>query len=736
MSLGDTLAGGLSTGKSDPPETDLDYYSQPENYTGSTLQTLQRFVQAKSKEEKSDDDGGKKKKRKKGEFCLFRRYRHLLPRELDDLADESSSSEEEEAKDVLKVGEGKDEKKEDKREDKKEEKKKKDEKMEVKTQSRPTSAVLSPDLVSVTIHEEPSAEKLATSSLLPSGKGPSVDVSSPSGTAMDRDSPDTINITGDMSRVSVGKKKSAILAGHRPSAVLMRANANKMAKEVRAKMMRDKFIKAVKMMIILRNIASMVSQKAGQGGHPQTFADMAGESDESNMKNSGLSFDPSYFKARKEISISSEVKHILSLPSDERSPDQVQTAMFGLQSLRSFAEYPLHMQEKLAKVAWYEVIPPKRIIIRQGHYAENFYFILSGQAVVTILIRDPKTGSSVVRTATIMRKGMSFGELALLHRSRRTATVTSQDTVQLLTIGREDFFEIFMAGSGPDDIPDHIKFVSQCEFMKDWPIEKLLERPEMCLIHFFKRNVVIVKDSRVSDWLYVVKSGSCQVLKSLRGVTPRLGIPKKELESSDGVKLPNLATGEQRARVDTGLKKRKRALPQLMPQADAQDATSQGNKENTAHPGQGRFSKFKYMQRPDTKKAHFSVTERRKQYEIPKKNIPPPPPPVEVKDMNTGPVFVQVEHLKPRDSFGLTTIKFDDDIERPSTSVSLVSRGAECIMLSKEFFAKHANELVKKTVRQQLRPYPAEETFQENLQTKVDWELYKHVMIEDITSSW
>ena len=29
--------------------------------------------------------------------------------------------------------------------------------------------------------------------------------------------------------------------------------------------------------------------------------------------------------------------------------------MFGLQSLRSYAEYPLHMQEKLAKVAWYEV---------------------------------------------------------------------------------------------------------------------------------------------------------------------------------------------------------------------------------------------------------------------------------------------------------------------------------------------------------------------------------------------
>ena len=49
-------------------------------------------------------------------------------------------------------------------------------------------------------------------------------------------------------------------------------------------------------------------------------------------------------------------------------------------------------------------------------------------------------------------------ELALLHHSRRTATVVSQDPVQLLAVGRDDFFDIFMSGQGPDGIPEHIKF--------------------------------------------------------------------------------------------------------------------------------------------------------------------------------------------------------------------------------------------------------------------------------------
>lgn len=63
-----------------------------------------------------------------------------------------------------------------------------------------------------------------------------------------------------------------------------------------------------------------------------------------------------------------------------------------------------------------------------------------------------------------------------------------------------------------------------------------------------------------------------------------------------------------------------------------------------------------------------------------------------------------------------------------------VSRGAECIMLNKEFFAKHANEKVKKLIRHQVRPYPDEDTFQNNLQIKEDWELYKRNLIVDLTS--
>ena len=53
-----------------------------------------------------------------------------------------------------------------------------------------------------------------------------------------------------------------------------------------------------------------------------------------------------------------------------------------------------------------------------------------------------------------------------------------------------------------------VQFIQMLDFMKCFPVPRLLEHPEVCLFHFFKRGVVIVQDSNESDWLYIVKSVS------------------------------------------------------------------------------------------------------------------------------------------------------------------------------------------------------------------------------------
>ncbi|XP_069129509.1 cyclic nucleotide-binding domain-containing protein 2-like [Argopecten irradians] len=726
-------ANAISSGKGDPPETDLDYYSKPENYTGSSLQTLQRFKIAKDKLDKESEDKNKKKEKKQQGFSLLARYKHILKGIVDD-GDDSSSDEEEEGG-VEEGNKGDDN----------------------GLSGKKDCIIMTPKLEGISedvegeVEERPSAESpkkgeapvpkmhdlqdedAKRDSITPDSMikaiGSSTEVVSPRSGIDLSESPTESNYSFGSS----SKRKSTMSRGH----YMMKT---KLEKEVRAKIARDRFQKACRFVKMVLKISAAAGKDPSVDTGMKTFTDLASEA-ETTAHSSGLTFDPSYFKAKKEINISTEVKTILSLPSEERTPEQIQTAMFGLQSLRSFAEYPLHMQEKLAKVAWFEVVPAKRIIIRQGHFAENFYFILSGQAVVTLLLRNPKTGASFVKTATIMRRGMSFGELALLHHSRRTATVTSQGGCQLLTIGRQDFFDIFMSGQG-DQIPEHIRFVSQCDFMKDWPIDNLLEHPQFCLLHFFKRNVVVVKDSNFSEWLYVVKAGSCQVLRELKGVKAK--IKYKASFSDENPKLPTLGLKEAYPKIDTGIRKRKVKCEEEV-ELETQDQENKKPKENTPPGSQGStrnkvtFSKDNYSKFPTTQKAHFSAIREtsgsKKKYEVPKRCKPPKPPePVKETHGKPPPVFVQVEALKPRDSFGLETITFPDEAERQNTSVSLVSRGAELIMVSKAFFVKHATPTVRRQIRNQVQPYPDENTFQNNLQIKADWELYKNQLIEDLTS--
>lgn len=704
-------SGSAGTKKSsDPPETDLDYYSRPENYEGSNLTNIKRFNFAKQKEEKSKLDANKKKKKKKEGFDIFKRYRHILKGYLDaDIEpDEADTSEEEEELSSKKI--------------------KFQEQVVIPESKEDESSTLSDkERQKISELSKGDSRPESSESCLSTPKTPSTPTDSGYRTGRDRShsltpmemSSETSSVTGTKRGSTTGRSS-------------VQSKYSILSKEMRAKAARENWRKYTRFVIMVKKLTAAASKGGGADMGMKTFTDIASEA-ETSTKKGGLSFDPNYFKAKKEVNISNEVKSILSLPSEQRTPEQIQTAMFGLQSLRSFAEYPLHMQEKLATVAWFELVPPKRIIIRQGHFAENFYFILSGQAVVTLLLKDPKTGASFVKTATIMRKGMSFGELALLHHSRRTATVTSQGTVQLLTIGRADFFDIFMSGSGPDDIPDHIKFISQCDFMKDWPIEHLLEHPEECLLHFFKRNVVIVKDSTCSEWIYVVKSGFCQVLKQLRGVTPKLGFHSSKRASTMAITVPQLPGIIKEPKIDTGLRRKRRSKT---PSKDENEENNPPKEPVEKKQEEKKFSKDEYSKNP-TLKGHLAVKRQKKNYVIPEK-CRPPKPPQEPKEKVTGklpPVFVQVEALKPRDAFGLETIEFDNDIERPKTVVSLVSRGAECIMLSKAFFAKHANEKVKKLIRHQVQPYPDDETFQDNLQIKEDWQLYKKSLIATLTTN-
>ncbi|XP_063412960.1 uncharacterized protein LOC134695604 isoform X5 [Mytilus trossulus] len=445
----------------------------------------------------------------------------------------------------------------------------------------------------------------------------------------------------------------------------------------------------------------------------KSFVDIAQEAVNAKtsqaMVEQGLSFDKQAYKANKEISLTVEHRKTLTTRASFRSPDMVKQVMHGLQALKSLADYPLRTQERLCQVAWYQTLGPKKVILREGHNAESFYFILAGTAFVKKMVRNERTGETKVQVAARLTKGQSFGfswedgEIGLIFNTKRTATVESTTPMELLVIGKEDFNAIFMHADDQDEEAEHVKFLRQVPILSQWPIECLVNEPGTCVLHYFKRGSLITPNGKTSEWLYCVKSGTCEVMKDLKAARARKsGQSYIHPDPVSDIILPELAP-----RVDTGITHKRKFV--MTPEV------------------------FEEMSKYYEKLKQMFPTASMIEKEAPlKKNDPESE---EICTVRKNSVFVHVQLLQAKDVFGLNTLTGSDDVEdlmNETPPLCLVSRGAEIVMLSKKVFLKYANDRFRRTLREELRPYPTESKLQDKFQTKVDWDKYKSTLLEDV----
>lgn len=86
---------------------------------------------------------------------------------------------------------------------------------------------------------------------------------------------------------------------------------------------------------------------------------------------------------------------------------------------------------------------PGQIIFRQGDPADKFYIITKGQ--VDVLRQDEKTGQEI--QVARLSEGQYFGEIGILGRTGRTATIKAVPQVECLVLNRDVFKEMLASSS-------------------------------------------------------------------------------------------------------------------------------------------------------------------------------------------------------------------------------------------------------------------------------------------------
>ena len=77
--------------------------------------------------------------------------------------------------------------------------------------------------------------------------------------------------------------------------------------------------------------------------------------------------------------------------------------------------------------------------------------------------------------------------------------------------------------------------------------------------------------------------------------------------------------------------------------------------------------------------------------------------------------------------FGLETM-----VGSPGPSVSLVSQGAECLMVAKQLFLRYANIKTLRVAGDLVMTYPCADTLHAKVKDNRRWEVYKKQMVQRV----
>lgn len=197
------------------------------------------------------------------------------------------------------------------------------------------------------------------------------------------------------------------------------------------------------------------------------------------------------------------------------------------------------LKPDLSRVIYYDKFEDGRLVIKQGHPGISYYFIVSGSVVVERQDYDPFLKEYYTQKVGELNAGDSFGELSLLHNTKRAASIFCRGTCEFLRIDRDDFNEV-------------LRYSHQREWemrgtiLRSHPVFKGWSPRELNLANMHSKtksyppNTIIISESKQKpDRVFFIATGICTVVRRLQLVKKQVSAKKYkyQLPPIDGKNL-------------------------------------------------------------------------------------------------------------------------------------------------------------------------------------------------------
>ncbi|XP_058788737.1 cGMP-dependent protein kinase-like [Phymastichus coffea] len=214
---------------------------------------------------------------------------------------------------------------------------------------------------------------------------------------------------------------------------------------------------------------------------------------------------------------------VLLTAPDKRTKEDVAHIERLLRDIKAFKRYPEKVRESLASECAYQYVPAGRTITRQGHETRALYYIVKGQVQIFKDEADSLTGELRRIDVGILVPGDVFGEIALLHKIPRTATVVSKTATDLLIIQKRAF-NAHVRSVLLEEWAVLKDALVNFNYFKGWTDDTMLECCILSKIVTFKPNEIVLGDGKgMIHYVYFLLSGECRLIEHMLIEKRRVG---------------------------------------------------------------------------------------------------------------------------------------------------------------------------------------------------------------------
>ncbi|KAI8500972.1 hypothetical protein Bbelb_210670 [Branchiostoma belcheri] len=236
------------------------------------------------------------------------------------------------------------------------------------------------------------------------------------------------------------------------------------------------------------------------------------------MSEDNLDFNLNDFRAPRSNTafsgLSSKESDVLQKHPWLRTPADVDALTKVVNRIKMFERHSPAMKRAIARFMQFESFGNGRVIIEQGTPGISLYIMVSGVVQVVLTETDPR-GKTTSRVVGVLRRGQCFGELALMHDTKRSSSIIVKGKAELIRLDKDDF-ELARRMTRKHELAERLQALEKHDAFKEWGELDLRQAMMRCSVEEYPPNSVIFGGVEgIIEEVFFVVSGECRIVRRM-----------------------------------------------------------------------------------------------------------------------------------------------------------------------------------------------------------------------------